>query len=270
LPFYDFYYILDFRDNYWSIKMRFFAEPHDIGKNTIRLSAEDSDHIRSLRLRPDEHFIVCDGEGIDYVCRLGARKDDRLAEIIDKHQSLGEPTIDCSVYIAYAKGERLDYAVQKSVELGAREIVLYESKRCIAIPNNIPKKIQRLQKIALETAKLCRRGIIPKVSSAGEFDIMLGMAADCADLALFCYESEDDLHLKSVLEDYFPPNLAVKATEVKTVSIITGPEGGFEPAEVELAKTKDFHVVSLGKRILRSETAPAVALTAVMYQTFNL
>jgi len=172
--------------------------------------------------------------------------------------------------MAYSKGDRLDYAVQKVVELGAHEIVLYRSKRCVAVPNNIPKKNERLQKIALETAKLCHRGIIPKVSSAGDFDIMLGLAADRADLALFCYESEEDLHLKSVLEDYFPPNLAVKATDVKTVSIITGPEGGFEPVEVELAKSKNFHIISLGRRILRSETAPVVALTAVMYQTLNL
>ena len=250
--------------------MRFFAEPQDIGKSRIKLSAEDSDHIRSLRLRPDEHFIVCDGAGIDYICRLGAYKDDRIAEIIEKHQSRGEPTIDCSLYIAYAKGERLDYAVQKSVELGTYEIVLYKSKRCIAVPNNIPKKIQRLQKIALETAKQCNRGIIPKVSSAGEFDIMLDIAAARADLALFCYEREEDLHLKSVLEEQFSPNLAGKTTDAKTVSIITGPEGGFEPVEVELAKSKNFNVISLGKRILRSETAPVVALTAVMYQTLNL
>ena len=103
---------------------RFFVDPDDVIDNTIRLSAEDSNHIRSLRLRPDEHFIVCDGNRNDFVCRLGKKEDGSIAEIVERRISLGEPSVACTVFIAFQKGERLDYAIQKSVELGVCAIVL--------------------------------------------------------------------------------------------------------------------------------------------------
>lgn len=250
--------------------MRFFVNPHDITDDTIRLSTEDSNHIRSLRLRPDELFIVCDSDGNDYVCRLGTREDSTIAEITERRQSLGEPSVACTVFIAYAKGERLDYAAQKSVELGARAIVLYKSKRCIVVPSNVDKKIKRLQRIALETAKQCGRGIVPVVSSVGEFDAAVNAAVSHADLSLLCYEDERKIHLKEILQRYFPPLREQEVYEHKKVSVITGPEGGFEPDEAELALSKNAQIVSLGPRVLRSETAPVVALSAIMFHTGNL
>jgi len=250
--------------------LRLFAEPHDIGAKTIKLSAEDIEHIRSLRLRPDELFVVCDGEGADYICRPGSRKEDTVADIVRECPSLGEPSVECTVYIAYAKGERLDYAVQKSVELGAHEIVLYKSNRCVAVPSNVQKKTARLQRIALETAKQCGRGLVPAVTAGGEFETVVDMAAGRSELSLLCYESEDFLHLKKVLEQHFPPLPGHETNTVKTVSVITGPEGGFESDEVKLAQSKGIRIVSLGPRILRSETAPVVALSAIMFHTGNL
>jgi len=250
--------------------IRFFASQQDISISTIRLCPDNSEHIRALRLRPNELFTVCDGNGVDYVCRLGERTDSTIAEIISKHKSIGEPSVSCKMYIAYSKGERLDYAVQKSVELGAHEIVLYESERCIAVPRDIPKKTMRLQRIAMETAKQCNRGIIPNVTSGGSFDYIINDAIHSSALTLLFYESEIDLSIKSILEQHFPPLREQEEYETSTVSLITGPEGGFEPNEVELAQSKDIHIVSLGSRILRSETAPVVALAAVMYQTGNL
>jgi len=250
--------------------IRFFASPHDVTDTSIRLSPEDAVHIRALRLRPKELFTVCDGKGVDYVCRLGERADTTVAEIINKHPSLGEPSVACKVYIAYAKGERLDYAVQKSVELGATEIVLYESERCIAVPRDIAKKTMRLQRIAMETAKLCNRGIIPNVTSGGTFDSIINNAVRSSALTLLFYESEHDLKIKSVLEQSFPPLREHEEYENLSISLITGPEGGFEQTEVELAQSKEIKIVSLGSRILRSETAPVVALAAVMYHTGNL
>ena len=249
---------------------RFFVDPNDVIDNTIRLSAEDSKHIRSLRLRPDEHFIVCDGNGNDFVCCLGKKEDSSIAEIVEQRSSLGEPSVACTVFIAFQKGERLDYAIQKSVELGTHAIVLYESKRCIAVPSNIAKKIQRLQRIALETAMLCGRGIVPSVSCCGYFKDMVQVAVSSSELTLLCYEDEDNVHLKEVLQQHFPPLCKNEAQKLKTVSVITGPEGGFEPDEVSLAKLSNAQVVSLGQRILRSETAPVVAVSAIMFHTDNL
>jgi len=249
---------------------RFFAEAQNIHGDSIHLSAEDSKHIRTLRLRPDEQFVVCDGNGTDYICRLGERDDGTVAEIKEKRKSVGEPTVIAKVYIAYQKGDRLDFAVQKSVELGVHEIILFESDRCIAVPNDIPKKIARLQRISYETAKLCNRGIIPTVSASGAFTAVVDEAVNGSDLTLFFYEAEDQLHIKDVLEKHFSSSCCTGNNAVKSVSIITGPEGGFEPHEVDTARARNIPIVSLGPRILRSETAPPVALTTIMYQSGNL
>jgi len=250
--------------------IRFFTAPHDVTASNIKLSEGDFEHIRVLRLRPDELFTVCDGNGTDYICRLSLNKNEAIADIVKKQKSLGEPSVKCRVFIAYSKGDRLDYAVQKSVELGAYEIILFESGRCVAVPRDIPKKTTRLQRIALETAKQSNRGILPKVTSAGKFDMMIEEATRHSELSLMFYECEDDLHIKPVLEQHFYDSHGQKEQNTKPISVITGPEGGFEPDEVVLAQSKGIRIVSLGPRILRSETAPVVALSAIMFHTGNL
>ena len=261
--------------------VRFFATPQDISEKSILLTAEDSAHIRSLRLRPNEQFVVCNGQGINYVCCLSERQSlDKtrekrsFANIISQEVSISEPSVSCTVFIAYAKGERLDYAVQKSVELGASSIVLFASKRCIAVPNDAHAKTERLQRIAAEAAKQSGRGFIPEVSAVKDFDVVIDVVINTAknfDLAIMFYEDERELHLMSVLEQGFPLTAQKKQPQesVRTIAIITGPEGGFDHSEIELAKSKDIPIVTLGSRILRSETAPIAALSAIMYHTGN-
>jgi len=246
---------------------RFFADSKDISQNSIKLSDEDFKHIRTLRLRPDEHFIVCDGNGTDYTCKLGSNEKHGAVQIVGCNLSTAEPTVNCKLFIAFSKGDRLDYAIQKSVELGVTEILLFESERCVAVPNDIPKKVTRLSRIALETAKLCGRGIIPAVSYAGDFTSAVENAVKSSDLTLFFYESEEKVHIKSILQQYFHKPLKDKKYEI---SIITGPEGGFALHEVDYARSKGIPIITLGPRILRSETAPVVALAAIMYQTDNM
>ena len=246
--------------------IRFFVGPDDISGGTIRLRAEDAEHIKALRLRPAEQFIVCDGAGNDYICRLGAAgpgaagPGGSVAEITEIRASSGEPTVLCSAYIAYAKGDRLDYAVQKSVELGAYELVLFPSERCVSVPRETLRKTGRLRKIALETAKQCGRGRVPGVTALDSFATAIERASR-ASLPLFLYECEDRLHLKQALE---------RSSGAETISIVSGPEGGFEPSEAERAKSAGMIAVSLGPRLLRCETAPVAALAAVMYHTGNL
>ena len=256
--------------------IRFFASEADISNNTIRLSDEDISHIRSLRLRPTELFVVCDGEGTDYNCKLGEKNDASVAEIIETRESVGEPSVKCTVYLALAKGDRLDYAVQKSIELGAYEIVLFPSARCISKPSDMQKKIKRLQKIALETAKQADRGRVPMISYVDSFDKAITNAAK-ADIPLFFYEQEKKTGLKSILCRgahcaSAPPapfanegGASAEAGVVATISIVTGPEGGFEPNEAQKAKDKGLITASLGSRILRCETAPIAALGAIMF-----
>jgi len=274
--------------------IRFFADESDISGGKIQLNAEDAAHIRSLRLRPSEFFIVCDGNGSDHICRLGGAENPEsgtsvsksagksaVAEIIETRPSLGEPNIRCSVYIAFAKGERLDYAVQKSVELGACEIILFPSERCVSLPGDISKKTARFRRIALETAKQCGRGRVPAVSAEDSFETAVRKAAG-ADIPLIFYECEDKLHLKEALERRIPQSgtpgtqfgpeskQPLSALEYPlSISIVTGPEGGFEPREAELAQSAGMLRVTLGPRILRCETAPAAALAAIMFHTGN-
>ena len=240
---------------------RFFAISNNvIDDEFVRLEAEDFSHIRALRLRPSELFIVCDGEGTDYICRLGERGED-VAVIVETRRTLGEPDVDCGVYLAYAKGDRLDYAVQKSVELGAREIILFPSERCIAVPGDASKKAARFKRISLEAAKQCGRGRVPNVVTMSSFEDAVSKAAR-AKLSLFCYEDEKKRSLKSVFESY--------TGKFETVSIFTGSEGGFTPQEARLAVDSGMISVTLGARILRCETAPISVLAALMYHSNNL
>lgn len=260
--------------------VRFFVSPEDVIYDRIKLSAEDSEHVRSLRLRPVEEFVVCDGRETDYVCCLSQIPTDAVnadkhsyARIIRQEKSCGEPSINCSVFVAYTKGDRLEYAVQKSVELGAHSISLFESSRCVARPDKAAKKTERYQKIALETAKQCARGIVPEVSEIGSFREAIISAANNFELTILCYEDAKNLHLRTVLEHFFPgweDPIVKPRRKIKSIAVFTGPEGGFEPSEVELAQEYGFSIVSLGPRILRSETAPAAVLSAIMYHTGNL
>ena len=236
---------------------RFFACQSEITKNgsEILLSEENLKHMRAVRLRPPERFIICDGQKTDYICEEGIGPVP-VAIVCEKKETRGEPEIFCSVYIAYVKSDRLDYAVQKSVEVGASEIILFPSERCVATPIDIPKKVVRMQKIALEAAKQSGRGIIPTVTSADSFPAAINMAAK-AELPIFCYEDEKRLRLKRALKSY--------TEKPKTVSIITGPEGGFSFEEAEFARSNGMTSVSLGPRVLRSETAPVVTLGAVLF-----
>jgi len=256
---------------------RFFADKSEISDKDITLNAQDTAHIRSLRLRPDELFIVCDGEETDYVCKLLGTADIKslakekcaIAEIVEKRRSKGEPTIKCSAFIAYAKGDRLDYAVQKSVELGVYEINLFPSERCVSVPNDTEKKIARFQKISLETAKQCNRGIVPVVNAAKSFKEAVALAIK-ADMPLLPYECEDRLGLKKALEQGLKGKASYEKSQAKVVSIMTGPEGGFSEKEAEYAVENGMLAVTLGSRILRCETAPAAVLAAIMYHTENL
>ena len=171
-----------------------------------------------------------------------------------------EPTVRSTVFAGLPKGERSDFLVQKCTEAGASEIVFFSCTRCVAKAVNMEKKLERWQRIAEEAAKQSGRGIIPQVSWAGDFADMINIA-NKKDLGLFMYETGEREALSEVLDGN---------RDIKTAAIVTGPEGGFQPFEAELAKIVGLHICSMGERILRCETAPVVALTAAMYATGNL
>ena len=225
------------------------------------IRGRDAEHIQVLRIRPGEDVTICDTRGTDYQCRLvRADKEEAEFEVIDVVPCKGEPSVKVTVLCGLPKGDRVDYIIQKSVEAGAHGIVFFRSARSIARPDDPYKKLERWNRISEEAAKQSGRGMIPSVTWAPDYGEVLNTAVH-HDLALFMYETGEREALNTVLE---------ANRSVASVSIITGPEGGFEPFEADLARIAGLHICSMGGRILRCETAPVVAVTAVMYATGNL
>ena len=165
--------------------------------------------------------------------------------------------MNITLYMAYPKGDKLETVIQKAVELGATRIVPFESSRCIKRPkaDKIARQGERLSKIAEEAAKQCGRCIVPEVSLPLSYQAMLKDAAT-SELKLICYEKESDLSIKALLLEKKPDSIAV----------IVGCEGGFSPEEIDEAISAGCHSVTLGKRILRCETAPSAVLSMILYQ----
>ena len=225
------------------------------------MKGRDAEHVRVLRLRPGEDMIICDGQGTDYKCRLvKADKEQVEAEVIEVVRCPAEPSVKVTVLCGLPKGDKTDYIIQKSVEAGAEEILFFNSDRCVARPDKPEKKLERWQRIAEEAAKQSGRGIIPQVGWAGDFAGALDGAVK-KELGLFMYETGE----REALNDVLGAN-----SGIASAAIITGPEGGFAQFEADLARIAGLHICSMGERILRCETAPVVALTAVMYATGNL
>ena len=225
------------------------------------MKGRDAEHVRVLRLRPGEDMIICDGQGTDYKCRLvKADKEQVEAEVIEVVRCPAEPSVKVTVLCGLPKGDKTDYIIQKSVEAGAAEILFFNSDRCVARPDKPEKKLERWQRIAEEAAKQSGRGIIPQVGWAGDFAGALDVAVK-KELGLFMYETGE----REALNDVLGAN-----SGIASAAIITGPEGGFAQFEADLARIAGLHICSMGERILRCETAPVVALTAVMYATGNL
>ena len=239
----------------------FMAGTNLLGNGTAIIRGRDAEHIHVLRVRPGEDVTICDTKGTDYKCRLvRADKEEAEVEIIEVVPCKGEPTVEVTILCGLPKGDRVDYIIQKSVEAGVHEIVFFQSARCVAKPNDPYKKLERWNRISEEAAKQSGRGIIPRVTWAEDYGEVLNTAVH-KDLSLFMYEAGEREPLNSVLESN---------KDVKSVSVITGPEGGFEEFEVKFAQIAGLHICSMGERILRCETAPVVAITAVMYATGNL
>ncbi len=242
---------------------RFFVGGGNIAGGIALVGGRDAEHIHVLRMKVGDHIVLCDGRGTDYNCRIRRMADGVVeAEVEACGPSVTEPTVSATILAGIPKGERADYIVQKTTETGAESIGFFSCERCVARPDEraLEKKLQRWQRIAEEAAKQCGRGRIPQVFWAGSFQEALALAKKSA-LPLFCYETGERESLRAVLSAAMP---------ILSAAILTGPEGGFTPQEAEEARAAGMTWCSLGTRIFRCETAPVVALAALMYETGNL
>lgn len=236
---------------------RFFIEGAAFSGPSLCLTGENLQHAKVLRLKIGEPVLICDGAGQEALCTVSAATPTQMElTVAERRRSQTEAGVEVSVYVAFPKADKLEHVIQKATELGAFEIVVFPSARCVSRPDekSLKKKQERWQKIAASAAQQSGRGRIPQVLVLDSFQEALHQAAR-ADKALLFYENEHATTLRMALEE----------GSWKTVSLLTGPEGGLEESEVAQARAAGLAICTLGRRILRCETAPLCALSAVMY-----
>lgn len=234
---------------------RFFVAPKQIENRVVTIAGDDYKHIsKVLRLRSGDEIEVCDGQGQDYRLRIKQLSKECLTgEVVETYPCLGEnKDSEITLFQGLPKASKLEMIIQKNVELGIKQIYPFSCIRSqVELGQKADKKRQRWQRIAYEAAKQSKRGIIPQIGSILTVVEIARMQAEF-DLILLAYEDEKDKTLKQVVLEFEKQNLKRQAI---SIAIIVGPEGGFDLSEVKTLTAAGAHSVSLGKRILRTETA---------------
>lgn len=239
---------------------RFFVNSEDIENERINISGEDFNHIKNvLRLRQGDSLVISDGNCRDYSVVIDSYSANYvITRIIDSYKNTNESEIDITLFQGVPKSDKMDMIIQKSVEMGVKRIVPVITERTVVKINSekdIKNKISRWQRIAIEASKQCNRGIKPIVEAPVAFHETV-VKSKQSDLNLIPYEKEEGNKLKSVL----------KGSQAKTINVMIGPEGGFSNHEVGLAVENGFIPVTLGPRILRTETAGLLVFSIIMYE----
>ncbi|MBR3149181.1 MAG: 16S rRNA (uracil(1498)-N(3))-methyltransferase [Eubacterium sp.] len=227
---------------------------------SIVLEGEQARHIaKSLRMKVGDMLTVTDGQGSDFGCQIEEiSKDAVVLTVCYKQVCESEPDCRVTIYQGVPKGSKLEDIIQKCTELGVTKIVPTLTKRCVSRPDEkgAKRKNERYRKIALEAAQQSGRGIIPEISE--QISLSEAVKNDDSELKILFYEGGGE-SLKSLVN-----------SDVHSVSVYIGPEGGFDEGEVALLRDSGAKIATLGKRILRTQTAPVAALSAIMLLTDNL
>lgn len=231
-----------------------------IPEGNITLNEEQSRHIaKALRMRVGDMLTLCAGDGNDYGCIIDSIDVNTVTlSVCYRQASNSEPTVKVTLYQGVPKGDKLEDIIQKCTELGVSEVQSVLTHRSVSRPDEkaARKKQIRYQKIALEAAQQSGRGIVPEIKAMT--NLQNAVKQDDSELKILFYEGGGE------------PLSTLINKDIKSVSIYIGPEGGFEESEVELIKASGGVVATLGKRILRTQTAPVAALSAIMLLTGNL
>ncbi len=235
---------------------KFFLTDDKICGSQIFLTKENAKHCRVLRLKPDERVTASCG-GIDYKCRfVSFTEDGAVLEIIETFSGV-EPNTKITLFQGIPKGDGMDYVIQKSVELGVTKIVPMITERTVAIPKDTEKKLIRYQKIAEAAAKQSGRGNIPEIEKIARLDKI--QKESLPSSLLVAYEKADG-----------SPREAMSKISSNEVGIFIGPEGGFSQKELDRLIAFKADILSLGRRILRTETAGMVAIALLLYERGDL
>lgn len=233
---------------------KFFIPKENIVGDTLKITGEDVKHIsKVLRMGVGDEIVCCDGQGNDYIACISSVEAEIRCTIIKKQKCDTEPNIHVILIQGIPKGAKMDYVIQKTTELGICEIYPCELSRCVSKIDG-KNKIQRWQKISEEASKQCGRGIVPKIHNPINISRAIEILKN-SDIAFVPYECAEEQTLRTILTSASNPN---------KVAFMIGPEGGFDKSEIE--KLEDIPAVSLGKRILRTETAGEAVLSMIMYE----
>ena len=236
----------------------FLSAPCSIG-DTVTLTGDDAHHISyALRMAVGEELTLLDGMGGVFSARL-THMDGKTAEaeILASLPAEAEMPVRVHLYQGYPKADKLEFIIQKAVELGAVAVTPFESERCIKRPraDKLAHIGERQQRIATEAAGQCGRDVLPRVYPPLSCEKMLAEAASFP-LCLFCYEGGGTRSLKEICRAH---------PDAKEIAVVVGSEGGFSEKEALAAEKAGLCLTGLGKRILRCETAPAYALSALSF-----
>ena len=236
---------------------RFFVPSEQISKDTITITGSDVNHIKNvLRMHTGDRLEAFDGAGNSFMVKIISIGASNIqGEIINKINSEIESSVKITLAQCLPKAKKMDFIVQKATELGACGIIPVISERSVPkIEDKADKKVSHWQMIAKEAAEQSGRTVIPKIGPLTKFEDLIKIAKNY-DLAIIPWEGERTATLSTLI----PQSLS-------TVLVIIGPEGGFSQQEVNLAISGGFDPISLGKRILRTETAGIVALSQIYYE----
>jgi 16S rRNA (uracil1498-N3)-methyltransferase len=233
---------------------RFFIDGPALTGERVTIGGAEFLHLKNvLRLKPGFKIIVCNGDGRDYSAEIdGIYKDFATAAVISSELNDAELPVKVALFAAVTKGGKLDFAVQKAVELGASEVIPFVSENCAEREINL----ERLRRVAAEAAKQCGRARLTEVRPLTDFESALALAG-CFNTRLFFCEFETRRNF-------------IDAKVSGNTAVMVGSEGGFTAAEYSRAVSSGFESVSLGKRILRAETASVVALALTVYKLGGL
>lgn len=244
---------------------RFFVDKEniDLTSKTLFIYGEDVKHIsKVLRCKLGEKLEVCDKENSEYICEItDINKEFVKLNILEKVDIKREPNIKIRIYQGVPKNSKMEYILQKLTEVGVSEIILVDTKRSVSKfdEKKEDKKLDRFKRIIYEASKQSKRGLIPKLTGVISFKDAINSIKE-NDFNIVCYENESTTSIKN----------SIKGVDINSIGIFIGPEGGFCDEEIKELEKNNVKSVSLGNRILRTETASLVASSIVLYELDDL
>ncbi len=238
----------------------FYVEKEAVGETTIRITGGDVNHIKNvLRMKPGDEIIISDGQGREYRCMIAKITEEVLADIHETKKTESELGVRLLLFQGLPKKDKMELIIQKAVELGVSEIIPVITRRTVVqlTDKKEEKRLERWQSIAEAAAKQCGRGVVPRVAIPVKFTEALKQAASLEEILIPFELAEGMEETRQRIKELHGK---------KSVGIFIGPEGGFEQDEITEAVTFGAHPITLGRRILRTETAGLCILSVIMFE----